>query len=125
MKKIVRHLLPFALITLVLFALALSPFAPLAGAQDGQKLSAAASGASSAKTNAASSDPKPSYPVTKRIEHVDNYHGTIVADPTAGWRRTTHREGAWVGQNKVTFAYLKRFRFGQLAARVGEALQLR
>jgi prolyl oligopeptidase len=112
-------LLPFALITLVLSALALSPLTPLAGAQGGQKLSAATS--SSTKTNAPSSDPRLSYPVTKKIEHVDNYHGTIVADPYRWLEEDNSPErAAWVeAQNKLTFAYLEKIPFrGQLAARL-------
>ncbi len=121
MKRTVPYLLPFALITLVLSALALSPLAPLAGAQVGQKLSAAATSPSSTKTNASSSDTRLSYPATKKIEHVDNYHGTIVADPYRWLEEDNSPERtAWVeAQNKVTFAYLEKIPFrGQLAARL-------
>ncbi len=80
MRRFVPYLLPFALIILILSALALSPLAPFVGAQDGQKLTAATN-PSSTKSNTSSTDRRLSYPVTKKIEHVDNYHGTVVADP--------------------------------------------
>jgi len=51
------------------------------------------------------------YPVTKTIDHTDDYHGTTVADPYR-WLEDDVRESddvaAWVeSQNKVTFAYLE------------------
>jgi len=50
------------------------------------------------------------YPVTDKVDHVDNYHGTDVADPFR-WLEDDVRESeavsSWVdAQNKVTFAYL-------------------
>ncbi|MBI5758199.1 MAG: S9 family peptidase [Planctomycetales bacterium] len=53
--------------------------------------------------------PKP--PVTKRIDHVDEYHGTRVPDPYRWLEddvRTSDEVKAWVeAQNKVTFGYLE------------------
>ncbi len=51
------------------------------------------------------------YPVTKRVDHTDTYHGVTVQDPYR-WLEDDVRESedvaAWVeAQNKVTFAYLK------------------
>ena len=51
------------------------------------------------------------YPKTRRVDHVDVYHGTEVADPYR-WLEQDVRESkdveAWVAeQNKVTFAYLE------------------
>lgn len=51
------------------------------------------------------------YPTTRRVDHVDDYHGTKVADPYR-WLEQDVRESedvaAWVqAQNKVTFAYLE------------------
>jgi prolyl oligopeptidase len=51
-----------------------------------------------------------SYPVTKKIDHVDDYHGTTVADPYRWLEDETSPEtAAWVeAQNAVTFPYLER-----------------
>ena len=50
------------------------------------------------------------YPVSDKVEHVDVYHGTNVADPFR-WLEDDVRESeavkSWVdAQNEVTFAYL-------------------
>jgi prolyl oligopeptidase len=50
------------------------------------------------------------YPDTKRVDHTDDYHGTVVADPYR-WLETDVRTSpeveAWVAaENKVTEAYL-------------------
>jgi len=48
------------------------------------------------------------YPETKRIDHRDNYHGTVVADPYR-WLEDADAEetAAWVEtQNRLTFSYL-------------------
>ena len=50
------------------------------------------------------------YPVTRKIEHTDNYHGTKVADPYR-WLEDDHAADtkAWVeAQNKITFGYLEK-----------------
>lgn len=51
------------------------------------------------------------YPITRTVEQLDNYHGVEVADPYR-WLEDDVRENpdvaAWVAaQNKVTFAYLE------------------
>jgi prolyl oligopeptidase len=51
---------------------------------------------------------KLTYPETRKIEHVDDYHGTKVADPYR-WLEDDNAPDtkAWVeAQNKVTFGYL-------------------
>jgi prolyl oligopeptidase len=52
------------------------------------------------------------YPATRRVEQVDDYHGTKVADPYRWLEddvRTSKEVAAWVAaQNKLTFAYLAR-----------------
>ena len=55
-------------------------------------------------------DPPLKYPITKKIEQVDNYHGTKVADPYR-WLENDVRNSAevkdWVeAENLVTNAYL-------------------
>jgi prolyl oligopeptidase len=121
MRRTLPYLLPFALITLLLCTLALSPLAPMAGAQGGKQLSLAATKPSSAEPSDSASGPRLSYPVTKKIEHVDNYHGTVVADPYRWLEEDNSPErAAWVeAENKVTFAYLEKIPFrGQLATRL-------
>jgi prolyl oligopeptidase len=63
------------------------------------------------------------YPATKKVDHVDAYHGTKVADPYR-WLEddTSPATAAWVAaQNEVTFPYLERIPFrSRLTARVKE-----
>jgi prolyl oligopeptidase len=56
-------------------------------------------------------EPSLKYPPTKRVDHVDKYHGVKVSDPYR-WLETDVREStkvaAWVeAENKVTNAYLE------------------
>ena len=51
------------------------------------------------------------YPETATVDHIDNYHGTDIADPFR-WLEDDVRESeavkSWVdAQNEVTFAYLE------------------
>ncbi len=57
-----------------------------------------------------SSDPKIVYPESKKVDQVDDYFGTKVADPYRWLEDETSAETkAWIeDQNKVTFAYLDR-----------------
>src|SRR5262245_18345453 len=50
------------------------------------------------------------YPSTRKVEHVDSYHGTKVADPYRWLEDDNSAETAkWVEeQNKITFAYLEK-----------------
>lgn len=51
----------------------------------------------------------PTYPTTNKVDQVDDYHGTTVADPYR-WLEDDNSEEtkAWVeAQNKVTFGYLE------------------
>lgn len=125
MKRTATYLLPLALIILALAVLSLSPFAPLAGAQNAQKPSVDATSPSPAEMSPTSSgrdsDPKLTYPEAKKIDHVDDYHGVKVADPYRWLEDETSADTAvWVeAQNKVTFAYLEKIPFrAQLAARL-------
>src|SRR5271155_4988727 len=72
-----------------------------------------AMGMSLGTVTVAQAEEKPlAYPPTRRIDHVDKYHGTMVADPYR-WLEDDVRKSKdvaeWVAeQNKVTFAYLKK-----------------
>src|SRR6516225_1139332 len=56
-------------------------------------------------------DGKFAYPPTRRIEHVDDYHGVKVPDPYRWLEedvRKSSEVASWVAaENEVTFAYLK------------------
>ena len=68
----------------------------------------------------AGAQPK-SYPATRKIERMDDYHGTKVADPYCWLEDETSPEtAAWIeAQNAVTFPYLERIPFRkQLLERV-------
>ncbi len=59
----------------------------------------------------AAAEPALKYPTTKKVDQVDDHHGTKVADPYR-WLEDDVRESkdvaAWVeAQNKVTFGYLE------------------
>jgi prolyl oligopeptidase len=65
--------------------------------------------------------PQLQYPDTKKVDHVDTYHGTKVPDPYRWLEDDTSSEtAAWVeAENKVTFPYLEKIPFRkQLADRV-------
>ncbi|HMY73508.1 MAG TPA: S9 family peptidase, partial [Blastocatellia bacterium] len=51
---------------------------------------------------------KSQYPQTRKVDHVDTYHGTTVPDPYRWLEDDNSAETAkWVEeQNEVTFAYL-------------------
>ncbi|MFL6673579.1 MAG: prolyl oligopeptidase family serine peptidase [Massilia sp.] len=69
----------------------------------------AASGAGGAIAQTCPSYGQPlSYPVTKKVDQTDNYHGTVIADPYR-WLEDANSADtkAWVeAENKVTQAYL-------------------
>ena len=79
----------------VLFALAFAGSAPIRAQQ-------------SAVRNDAPASRKLAYPESKKVEHVDEYHGVKVADPYRWLEDPNAPETkAWVeAQNKLTFSYL-------------------
>lgn len=65
----------------------------------------------------------PEYPVTRKVEQVDDYHGTLIADPFRWLEDDTAADTtAWVeAQNRVTCAYLDQIPYrDQLRARLTE-----
>jgi prolyl oligopeptidase len=84
--------------------------------------SMAPSGSATA-TRSSANDPKIVYPVTKKVEQVDDYFGTKVYDPYRWLEDETSAETkAWVDdQNRVTFGYLDKIPFREkLKARLTE-----
>jgi prolyl oligopeptidase len=76
-----------------------------------QSMAPAASTSTAARSSA--NDSKIVYPVTKKVEQVDDYFGTKVYDPYRWLEDETSAETkAWVDdQNRVTFAYLDKIAF--------------
>ena len=70
----------------------------------------------------AAPEPLPmTYPTTRRVDHVDTYHGVAVPDPYRWLEDDTSAEtAAWVeAQNRVTFAHLETIPFrGALTSRL-------
>jgi len=73
-------------------------------------------------TGAIASEARMTYPTTKKIDHIDTYHGTAVADPYHWLEDDTSPEtAAWVeAQNKVTSAHLETIPF---RSQLGERLE--
>ncbi|HLA09086.1 MAG TPA: prolyl oligopeptidase family serine peptidase [Pyrinomonadaceae bacterium] len=103
----------FGLLAFVLLFAALQ-LAPITTAQDVQKPASSATNPT-ADTASNSAAPRLSYPVTKKVEHTDLYHGETVADPYRWLEEENSPETArWVeAQNKVTFAYLEKIPYRQ------------
>jgi prolyl oligopeptidase len=100
-----RSLFAFLSVAALLTLAALAPFLSRAGAQSATAPNGSA-GASSARPDTDTS--KIAYPVTKKVDVVDDYFGTKVADPYRWLEDETSAETkAWIDdQNRVTFAYL-------------------
>jgi len=114
-----RSLFAFLFVAAVLAIAAVAPILQRAGAQNVS--GAGANGGSARSTN----DPKIVYPVSKKVDVVDDYFGTKVPDPYRWLEDETSAETkAWVDdQNKVTFAYLDKIPYREkLKARLTELL---
>jgi prolyl oligopeptidase len=113
-----RRLFVSILVVAVLLLPALTPFLQPTRAQKGQSLSAA-SGAATSRN----SDARITYPESKKVDQVDDYFGTRVADPYRWLEDENSAETkAWVeNENKVTFAYLDKIPYREkLKARLTE-----
>ena len=106
-SKFVRSFLPLAVAVLTLSVWSVSQLTSLTSAQNPQKMTAASGPESGA--------PSIVYPVTKKVEVVDEYFGTKVTDPyrwLEGDASSVSEVASWVeAQNKVTFAYLEKIPF--------------
>src|SRR5262245_20517796 len=112
-----RSLFAFLLLAVTLSAAALAPIVSRSWAQSVAPSSTSNTGRAVAK------DPKLVYPESKKVEQVDNYFGTIVADPYR-WLEDDRKPEvqAWIeAQNRTTFAYLDRIPYREkLKARLTE-----
>src|ERR1051326_591908 len=114
MKKNHRSLFVVLFVAALLTAAAVAPLVHHAGAQS---LSASV-GRSDGR-----SEPKIVYPESKKVDQVDDYFGTKVADPYRWLEDENSPETkAWVSaQNAVTFAYLDKIAYREnLKARLTE-----
>jgi prolyl oligopeptidase len=120
MKKNHRSLFTFLFVAGLFAAAAVAPLLQRAGAQS---MTGAPSGA--ARAGDGRSDLKLVYPVTRKVEQVDDYFGTKVADPYRWLEDETSPETkAWVEeQNKLTFGYLDKIPYREkLKARLTQLL---
>src|SRR5215208_3321858 len=106
--RVSRSLFAFLLVAAALSLAAITSLLPRTEAQS----ITGPNGTASAPARS-SSDLKIVYPVTKKVEQVDDYFGTKVADPYRWLEDETSAETkAWVEeQNRVTFAYLDKIPF--------------
>ena len=105
-----RELLAVALLALSLSIFSISQLTPQSSAQTGQKMSTAPA------TDSGNGSRGIAYPETKKVETVDDYFGTKVADPYRWLEADANvpEVAAWVeAQNKVTFSYLDKIPFRQ------------
>ena len=99
-----RSLFAFLFVAAVLAFAAIAPIVSRSRAQSVAPATASATGAATSK------DPKLVYPESKKVDQVDDYFGTKVADPYR-WLEDDQKPEVqtWIeAQNKVTFAYLDR-----------------
>ena len=128
-----RRFLSLALLIAALLGVASLALAPFVGAQGagsqgvaGSRSPATAASATKSRTPTSADTPtKLAYPETKKVDQVDDYFGTKVADPYRWLEDENSAEtAAWVeAQNKLTFAYLDTIAYRpQLKARLEKLL---
>ena len=87
----------------------------IAGIAVDPRVSAQSQRPSASTMDGGSSSPRLVYPVTKKVEVVDDYFGTKVADPyrwLEGDSAVSPQVASWIeAENKVTFAYLEKIPF--------------
>jgi prolyl oligopeptidase len=113
-----RSLFAFLFVAAVLTAAAFAPFLQSSRAQTG-----IATNGSAGTASRSSSDLRIVYPESKKVDQVDDYFGTKVADPYRWLEDETSAETkAWIeAQNRVTFAYLDKIPYREkLKARLTE-----
>ena len=105
-----RSLFAFLSVAVILALAAIAPFLPRTGAQSATAPHGSAGGNSSRPVSDTS---KIAYPESKKVDVVDDYFGTKVADPYRWLEDSKSPEvKAWVeAQNKVTFAYLDKISY--------------
>ncbi|HEY0761716.1 MAG TPA: prolyl oligopeptidase family serine peptidase [Pyrinomonadaceae bacterium] len=113
-----RSVFAFLFVAAVLAMAAIAPFLT------GSRAQSVAPGATTGSVSRSSSDnSKIAYPESKKVEQVDDYFGTKVADPYRWLEDETAPETkAWVdAQNRVTFGYLDSIKYREkLKARLTE-----
>ncbi len=99
-----RSLFAFLSVAVLLTLAAIAPFLSRAGAQS----ATAPHGSAGASSRPDTDTSKIAYPVTRKVDVVDDYFGTKVPDPYRWLEDETSAETkAWIDdQNRVTFAYL-------------------
>ena len=99
-----RSLVAFLSVAALLALAAIAPFLTPTGAQ----ITTAPHGSAGASSRPDTDTSKIAYPVSKKVDVVDDYFGTKVPDPYRWLEDETSAEvKAWIDdQNKVTFAYL-------------------
>lgn len=103
--------LPIAIVGLALAGFSASRLTPATNAQTGQKMSA-----STKNDGAAAGAPAIVYPESKKVETVDDYFGTKVADPYRWLEQDANvpEVASWIdAENKVTFSYLEKIPYRQ------------
>ena len=104
-----RSLFAFLSVAVILALAAIAPFLPRTGAQS----ATAPHGSAGGSSRPVSDTSKIAYPESKKVDVVDDYFGTKVADPYRWLEDSKSPEvKAWVeAQNKVTFAYLDKISY--------------